>query len=224
MLKKAGIVYTGLLIFFLAALNSCIGVSMDISMRQDGSGKIALEYRFSAMAESLGRLDGNEQWPVIPVGRSDFERTVTRIPGLKLVSFSSREEATGDGRDMVNKAELEFKDADALLAFLDPSGRRASIGRQGNSHELTIAVRDPDSSEVNPDLVNLLRQVCAGYQLNVSFSADGNSTLLLKDSNNAPFQPPAGTSIVPSGKKVSLSMGTASVLEIKQGLKVNITW
>ena len=104
------------IILILITLNSCIGISADIIMRKDGSGKIALEYRFSRMAEVLGRLDGNENWQIIPAGRPDMERTVARIPGMKLASFSSTE---GE-KEIVNKAELEFKDTEALLAFLDP--------------------------------------------------------------------------------------------------------
>ena len=42
-------------------LNSCLGASADITIRSDGSGRIALEYRVSQMLESLGRLDGNER-------------------------------------------------------------------------------------------------------------------------------------------------------------------
>ena len=73
---------TLLLCLSAVVLNSCLGVSADITIKADGSGKIALEYRVSQALESLGKLDGNG--PAIPVGKADFERSVSRIPGLRL--------------------------------------------------------------------------------------------------------------------------------------------
>ncbi|GHT76702.1 hypothetical protein FACS1894124_8630 [Spirochaetia bacterium] len=79
----AGVLITGV-------LGSCIGMSADITIRRNGSGVLALEYRMSRELESLGKLDGNERWLPIPVGKADFERTTDRIPGLALKSFSSK--------------------------------------------------------------------------------------------------------------------------------------
>ena len=213
------------LIVFILTLNSCFGVSADITMRRDGSGRIAMEYRFSRMAEVLGRLDGNERWPIIPVGRADFERTIARIPDMRLVSFSSREEASPNGadKDIVNKVELEFGNIEALLTFLDPSGKRAVLSREGEKNRLSVNLNESVSSEVNADLLDLLSQVCAGYELKLSFSAEGDSALTLSDSTGNAIQPP-GSQIVPSGKKVSLEMGTGEVLSLRQGLTANFLW
>ena len=53
-------------------LSSCIGVNADMVVQANGSGSITLEYHVSQFLESLGKLDGNENWPLIPVGRADF--------------------------------------------------------------------------------------------------------------------------------------------------------
>jgi len=66
--------------FLLLLFNSCIGLSLDIQMRRNGSGRLLMEYRVSRMAEAIGRLDGNENWPIIPNGRADFERTLRGFP------------------------------------------------------------------------------------------------------------------------------------------------
>ena len=217
MLKKTRILF---LIIFLLILNSCIGISADIVMRKDGSGKISLEYRFSRMAEVLGRLDGNENWHIIPTGRADIERTVARIPDMRLVSFSSRD---GD-KEIVNKAELEFKNTEALLAFLDPSGRRASLSRGNGSNSLTVIIMEPPSVAMNADLLDLVQQVSSGYELKLSFSANGNSAMTLSDGIGKTAEPPRGAKIVSSGKKVSLEMGTGDILGLKQGLGVSFNW
>jgi hypothetical protein len=82
--KKAQVFFVVLL---LASLCSCIGVKADITINADGSGKLALEYRVSNMVEALGKLDGNERWQTVPLGRADFERTLARLPKLRLSSF-----------------------------------------------------------------------------------------------------------------------------------------
>jgi len=217
MLKKFRIL---LLIVFLLSLNSCIGISADIVMRKDGSGKITLEYRFSRMAEAVGRLDGNENWHIVPSGRADLERTVARIPGMRIVSFSSRE---GE-REILNRAELEFKNTEALLAFLDPSGKRAFLGMENGANSLSVIIMDPPSSAVNNDLLDLVRQVSSGYQVKLTFSSDGNSSMTLSNSSGITPDLPSGAKIVSSGKKVSFEMETAAVLGLKQGLGVNFNW
>ncbi|MDR2922260.1 MAG: hypothetical protein LBU85_02815 [Treponema sp.] len=214
------------LVFVVLTLNSCFGLAADITMNRDGSGKISLEYRISRAAEAIGRLDGNERWQIIPAGRADFERTLARIPDMRLVSFSTREEPspkTGD-RDIVNKVELEFKNTEALLAFLDPSGKRAVLVREGDKNRLSINLNEGVSPQANADLLDLLRQVSDGYELEISFSTAGDSALALSDSRGNAIQPPDGSRVVLSGKKVSLKMGTGQVIGLRQGLAAHFLW
>ena len=209
-----------LLVIIFLTMSSCVGISADITMRQDGSGRIALQYRFSRMAEALGRLDGNERWPIIPTGRADIERTLARIPGMRLVSFSVRE----DDRDIINHVELEFNNIETLLTFLDPSGRRASLNREGGSNRLSVTIMDGTTAPIDTNLLDLMRELSVGYSFNLSFSADGNSTLTLLDGSGNAIQAPAGTRIVSSGSRVSIEMGTGAVLEQEHGLTVVLTW
>ena len=205
---------------FLFLLNSCVGLSMEIQMRRNGSGRLVLEYRVSRMAESLGRLDGNENWPIIPVGRADFERTLARIPGMRLVSFSSSEGA----QDVVTNITLEYDNTEALLKFLDPSGTRASLSTENQSSRLDIILNEPVSSDYDEDLLKLARQVSAGYGLSISFSAEGNSTLSFTDGEGTAAQSPAAAQTVTSGRKTSLSIGIIDILDIGEGLGVSFRW
>jgi len=206
------------LVFLL--LNSCVGLSLDIQMRRNGSGRLVMEYRVSRMAEALGRLDGNENWPIIPTGRADLERTLARIPGMRLVSFSSSEGT----QDVVTSAALEYDNGEALLKFLDPSGRRASLSVENQSGRLGIIINEPVSSEYDKDLFELFRQVSAGYNLSISFSAEGNSALEFTDGEGTAAPEPASSRTVASGRKTSLSIGITEILDIKEGLGVSFSW
>jgi hypothetical protein len=200
--------------------SSCIGISADIQLRRDGSGRLTLEYRFSRMAENIGKLDGNERWNIIPAGKADMERTIARIPDMKLASFSSKE----DSKDIVNKVTLDFKNTGALLTFLDPSGRRAVLTQEDGKNKLSLILNEPIPSEINGDLMELIKQTAGGYRAGVSFSADKASTLTITDGKGNEIAAPKGAEVVSSGKKVSLSMDTADILELADGLGVLIYW
>jgi len=206
-------------VFFLT-LSSCIGVSADIQMRSGGSSRVILEYRISRIAESIGRLDGNENWPIVPVGRADWERTQARSDGMRLVSFSSSETE----RDIVNKVTLEFTNTEALVKFLDPSGKRAIITRENGINKLHITFSEGASSQIDPNLMELMKQVSAGYFFNISFSAQGNSTMSFADSGGRAVSPPQGAQTVLSGRKVSLSIETGEIISSADGLGVNFSW
>jgi hypothetical protein len=207
----------------LTLMNSCLGVTADISIRADGSGTIALEYRVSQMLESLGRLDGNENWPAIPVGKADFERSLARIPGLRLSSYSTQDvRSASGGRDLLTKAVLEFKDTAALLAFLDSSGNSASLVQEsGNSQAanvLRLVLLEPSNDLVNGDLRSLMREVSAGYEFSITVSAPINAAISV-----IPSSVPAAR-VVSRGKKVFFAIDMGDLLDLDQGLALEIAW
>jgi hypothetical protein len=212
--KKIFLLFAPLL---LLALNSCIGISMDIQMRKDGSSRVSLEYRYSAMTEAVGKFDGNENWPIIPVGRADWERTAQRVSGMKLVSFSSSQK---NSQDVVTNVTLEFDNTDALLKFLDPAGNRASV----SAGRLEITVNKSLSSQINDDLLELMRQVSGSYRFAVSFTAEGNSTLVVTDAGGKEISLPKDAQIVSSGRKTSMSIAVPEIFTLKDGLAVRFTW
>jgi len=209
-----------MLCLLAVVLNSCLGVSADITIKADGSGKIALTYRVSQALESMGRLDGNEKMPAIPVGRTDFERTVSRIPGLKLSKYSSKNTRSdsGGGSDLVTNITLDFKDTTALLAFLDSAGSHAAMPQEGTNSLLRLTILDPSDGISNPDLLSLLREVSGGYELVITLNLPRNATL-----TTIPASIPAAK-LVSSGKKVSFTIGMGELLTLGDGVALEIRW
>ena len=218
-MKKLLTIKMPLLCFAAVVLNSCLGVSADITIKADGSGKIALEYRVSQALESLGRLDGNEKMPAIPAGRTDFERTVSRIPGLKLSHYSSKDvrNASG-GSDLVTSAALDFTDTGALLAFLDSTGSRAVMVQEGQGTLLRLNLLDPSGGVSNPDLLSLLKEISNGYEFTISFNLPKNAGI-----TTLPASVPAAR-IVSSGTKASFSVSIGDLLSLKDGLAMEVRW
>jgi hypothetical protein len=218
---KSNLMKSKMLLLCLSAvvLNSCLGVSADITIKADGSGKIALEYRVSQELESLGRLDGNESKPAVPVGRTDFERTVARIPGLRLSGYSSKDvRNSAGGNDLVTKVTLDFKDTSALLAFLDDAGSRAALVQDGAGSLLRLTVLEPSGSVTDPDLLSLLREISEGYEFSISFSLPRNASVGM-----IPVSVPAAK-LVSNGKNVSFSVSIGELISLKEGLVLEIRW
>ena len=213
-MKKKLIKFLPLLILLI--FNSCLGLSTDIQMRRNGSGRISMEYRVPGITESIGRLDGNERWPILANGRADWERTVQRLDGIELVSFSSRERAN----EITTRVTLDFDSMNDLAALLDANGTKMSFSQSGFS----ILIVDPVSADLNPDLLELTRQVSSGYKFTMSFSGEGNSTLAFVDGTLREIPPPRGCEIVSSGRKVSFSIDTYELLSLTGGFGIRINY
>jgi hypothetical protein len=203
----------------ILVLSSCIGVKAGISLRGNGSGRLRLEYRVSRIAESLGKLDGNERWQTVPTGRADFDRTLERLPGLRLVSFSTKEEAAV----IINRVELEFKDIESLIPFLEGAGSGAVLTEEDGKKRLSLLLY-PGAGEADPELLSLVREVSQGYGLSLSLSAPGGAELGLTDGEGRPLAAAEGVETRKSGKKVSLSVATGDLLSSPRGLGVEFTW
>ena len=204
---------------FLFLLCSCFGVNADIVLNQNGTGTIELEYRISNSLDSLGRLDGNERWNTIPVGRADFERTLDRLPGMKLISFSSRDE----GKNLVNRAKMEFDNIQALLTFLDAGGRRAAFS--GNEKSGSIVLTLNEGSEVkNQSLHALVKDISESYFVRVSMTFPAEGSLVITNNKDMPLPAVPQGEISARGKKVFFSFPLYEVLSSTDGIYATFRW
>ena len=213
---------TVFLILFCALFCACIGISMDITIRPDGSGSMVLEYKVSRLAESLGKLDGNERWNTIPVGRADFERSMARLPRLSLASFSSSD----NGTDVITRAEITYKNPEDILAFLEPSkdGGRASFKKENGKNSLFLLIAEANQN-ISADAVSLANHAFSGYSLNFSLNVPGTAALAVTDAAGVKISnPPKSIQIIPQGKKVSVTMDTAELFNLTDGLGLEFSW
>jgi len=206
----------------MLALNSCVAVSADIVLKNDGSGTAVLKYRMDKRLEALGRLDGSGRWFTAPVGRADFERSVKRLPGVRMRSFSSRE---GE-KDLVVQAGLEFDSLEAFLKFLDGAGSRAVYAGEGGIRRLTLVLGK--ARELNPGADSafheLFSQAAADYGISLSFTLPGEGEMRLLDTQGRELPVPSGAVVRGKGKKVSCEIPLAAALEAEGGLALEVIW
>jgi hypothetical protein len=209
------------LLCVVLVFSSCVGASMEIVVRRDGSGTIALEYRLSRELESLGKLDGNQNWPAVPVGKADFERSAARIEGLSLRSFSEKTTAA----DTLYQARLDFASLEALVRFLDDTGRSASLSGEGGENRLALSFNNSAGLlEADEKLLELLASSFEGYALDFGITLPRPPELRVADGRGALLEsPPAGTTRL-QGNRVSFSAPMADLLSAPEPARLEIVW
>jgi hypothetical protein len=216
-MKKKGF----LLLFAALIFSSCVGASMEIVLRQDGSGTIVLEYRLSRELDSLGKLDGNENWPPVPVGKADFERSAARIEGLSLRSFSERTAAA----DRVCQAKFDFASLEALLMLLDSSGQRASLFREEGQNRLVLSFNDSAGREdLDPELLDLAAAAFEGYALDFGITLPRPPELRMPNGSGGFAESPAAGTALVQGNRVSFSAAMADLLSAPRPVELEILW
>ena len=191
---------------------------MDISMNRNGSGMVTINYRISRVLESLGRLDGNEDWNTVPVGKADFERTIERLPGVKLLSFASKE----DDINTVIDVKLEFSSPGDLIAFLDASGQKADFSGDGNSGRMVFSLSDSNGIK-NSGLQKLIADITENCTVRIGMTFHDQAELSLLD-NSGKTKTIPGSEIHSPGKTVSLLIPLFEILSAEGGIKAEFRW
>jgi hypothetical protein len=197
------------------ALLSCVGVSSRITLNKDGSGLIQMEYRISGELESMGKLDGNEKWLPIPVGRADLERTAARVSGLSLVSYSSKVL----GKDTIHNAEFSFTSVDALCAFLDSQGQQCKADFYGKQMIFSF----PMQKESNPGHKQMMTEALQGYDFSFSLAAPGQAQVSWLDKDGKIMQNIAGN-VKTRNNTVEYTVPMAQLVFLDASQTMEVRW
>jgi hypothetical protein len=159
-------------VFLTLTFASCFGFNAGIEVKEKVF-VLNLEYRISALAENLGKLDGNGNWPILPAGREDFERSVARLPGTRLMSFSSKTEA----ENLLIQVSLEFDTVESLVLYFDAMGENVSYKEENGVHVLSLVLHRGKPGG-GAEYLSFVRTVFENYSAVLSLKAPGASVSL----------------------------------------------
>ena len=194
---------------------SCMGAASQVTLASDGSGSILLEYRISSELENLGRLDGNQSRLPVPTGRIDLERSVARISGLSLVSYTSLE----DGHDIVHRTELAFSSPQALSAFFNSASEQFKIDFPGRKIIISFFETETMDSSFKEFAVGILQ----GYEFSISFTVPGNVSAEWIDGNGTITNHFPGNCFI-LGTTVQYTAAIAELVFLESPLFLEISW
>ena len=143
-------------------LTSCIGIDSRLSVRDDGSGTLALTYRVSQLVADVGLSTTGTSAVPLPLTRADFDHSVESSAGkVRITSFSRAE----DDKDITIKVVLAFDSFDSLArldAFRDANLSLTTAG--GRSTFTQLIARSP-SEPLNPQSQQMLDALFSDYTL-----------------------------------------------------------
>ncbi|MCL1928434.1 MAG: hypothetical protein FWG07_06560 [Treponema sp.] len=213
--RTRGIYSLFILALILGLLVSCIGASSHIKINSDGSGTISQEYRISLELQNMGKTEGNEGMFPLPTGKEDLERTVARIPGLRLISYTSRL----DEKDLIINANFAFDSPEALAALMENSNQQFKVDLQGK--KITLNFSAGENSE--PAFKEMVVTAFQGYNFSLSMSVPGQAKTAWFDSAGKSVQQyPGVCSVRNSTVDYTVSMGDLVYLDIP--LNLEISW
>ena len=196
-------------------LVSCMGIASQIKINNNGSGTYVQEYRISHQLQSMGMIEGNEDNLPIPTGKEDMERSVARIPGMRLVSYSTRE----DEKDLIIRAELAFDSPEALAAFMDGQDQQFKIDVKNKKIKLHFnAGTNEDES-----FKSVMIAAFYGYDFSFSLSVPGQIKALWYDGNGKPVQQYPGTCTV-KNNTLAYTVPMSDLVYLKSPLGLEISW
>jgi hypothetical protein len=121
-------------VLFSSLFTSCIGLTQTLVLNSDGTGTIVYKFTVARSLEDMGKEDGNEDEPPVPLGYDDLMNAVARSEGLTLESYSD----SFTDRDHIYEFVVSFDSLDALEEMgwnYDLQNRRLEINIQGGEME-----------------------------------------------------------------------------------------
>lgn len=151
-------------------LSSCVDTKVDMAISRDGSGRLKATYGVSGMLSALQGYEGASDLAMLPLDRAAADSRSRDAPGTAIVSFSSRR----DSEALVIGLEMTFASPQALLAFIDPSGKRFhyTSSATGQSIRATLAPGQGQGG-MDPDLVAYIDTAFPGATLSIAIAFPG---------------------------------------------------
>lgn len=146
-----------------AALCSCVGVESHLTIGNNGSGTLALDYRVPREMAVYGRADGANLSVPLPVDRADFQRALEGIPGVRLKRYSRRENED----HVAIHALVAFRNLADLARVPALRGAGLAFTASGGTRTLTQVVAGSPQAAPTPESLVLIDALSAGSAFTV---------------------------------------------------------
>jgi hypothetical protein len=154
------------------ALCSCVGVDSRLTIRNDGSGTLTLDYRIARQAADFGRVSDESVRVPLPVEKADFLRAIDAAPGVRLTRYRRR----SDEEQVVIHAVLAFRRLEDLAGI--PALRDAGLAfsATGSTRTLTQVVAGSPDAPATPESLAMIDSIFAGAAITVILSTPSPMT------------------------------------------------
>ena len=142
-------------------LSSCIGIKTTISLEENGSGTITISYKISKMVTQLGQSEENEIFIPLAMTRENFERSLSDIPGIKLLDIDQQE----DEDNIFINARIQFQKVEDL-SKIDSFKDWPATFTLNNGDKIFTQIIVPDASqEISKETLDIIKTIFVDYEL-----------------------------------------------------------
>ena len=143
-------------------LSGCLGATTSISIEDDGSGEISINYRISKLVAYIGSENSPEPYLSIPLSREDVETVLDGILGATLGRFDSEDET----EDIVISADIEFDNLETLVAlFVRIDGPDLEFSESDGTTTMSLAIYDGLETPADETISAMVRAFFSDYNL-----------------------------------------------------------
>jgi len=149
-------------------LISCVGIDSRLTIRDNGSGTLALTYRVSQLVANLGISSSEKGAIPLPLTRSDFERSLESSKGaVRLTRFDRSE----NEKDITIIAELSFDSLEALSQVEAFRAQDIKIGTSGQGRTFSELIARAPGRPVTEESLKMIDAFFSGYDLTFTIEA-----------------------------------------------------
>ena len=213
--KKIRLTSIFLLVLLPVFCVSCIGASLNTTINSNGSGTVTQVYRISQTFLSLGISDETDEGMKALFSKEEMEKTVDRISGLHLVSYSIRD----DDKDRYITTECAFDTPEALAEFIGSGKPDVTIDMKEKKVSLFFEAEEKDDNSLD----GMMDSVFDGYDFFVSFTVPGQGKAVWIDKNGENLKQYPGTFSV-KNNTVDLTVPMKDVFELENSMYFVISW
>ncbi|WP_020611339.1 hypothetical protein [Sediminispirochaeta bajacaliforniensis] len=152
-----------LLVLIALLLSSCLGVEMDVSINNDGSGTVDMAFHISQM---FFQMDPEQQDVPIPITKEQLESSYEGVEGVTVVDVA--EEDTEDRKTIT--ATLAFDDFSDLSKGEENMFEGATLTKENGRTVFRTVLKDAvepgeegDMTPSDPSQEEMIKQYFEGY-------------------------------------------------------------
>ena len=203
MRKIAGLCLASLLLL------SCVGIDSTMTIRDNGSGTLALTYHVSQLVTHLGESGTGASAVPLPLSRADFDRALSRAQGkVRLAKFDKSE----NEKEITIRAELSFDSLEALSQVESFKEAELKFTQSGGRRTLTQTIAKAANEPLSAESQRMMDELFNGYAL--SFTIQAPSAIL---------SAPLGT-LSPDKKVLTYKADVKDVVGRQTDIVLSLSW
>lgn len=137
----------------LILLTSCIDIETTVTVEEDGSGTLLMEYSVSKLIMELGKLDEEDDFAPLPVSEADLLATAALSPGLEVRSVNVRE----NEKDVLINAEFVFSSVADMSRFFSPDRENdPALSLEGDETVFRYTLFTAVEGEISEESMNMI--------------------------------------------------------------------